>query len=243
MAAQEQKRHHPRRSSRRSGHTRRMPQRTGSHLAHHQKRATRHPRPKRPWVDTLQGGRAQMLKESPVSKLCPRRAQIGTACARRSLHNRRHAASDSHSASARPIVRNLWGSIGVDVAVVNPRKRHRGDGARMVAVDATVRRPVVPEPQTKAPKARVCRSLSRSVRWVDGGAGHGFVSVACQLCCQSRRELAGQRTSRTLPLSAPLQPDRRKRPPCTPTHPTRAAKSAARSLSDNAQPLHTNCAA
>jgi hypothetical protein len=83
VAAQEQKRHHPRRGSRRSGHTGRMPQRTGSHLAHHQKRATRHPRPTRPWVDTLQGGRAQMLKESPVSKLCPRRAQIRTACARR----------------------------------------------------------------------------------------------------------------------------------------------------------------
>jgi hypothetical protein len=173
------------------------------------------------------------------TKTCPDQDRLRPT----TLHNRRHAASDSHSASARPIVRNLWGSIGVDVAVVNPRKRHRGDGARMVAVDATVRRPVVPEPQTKAPKARVCRSLSRSVRWVDGGAGHGFVSVACQLCCQSRRELAGQRTSRTLPLSAPLQPDRRKRPPCTPTHPTRAAKSAARSLSDNAQPLHTNCAA
>src|SRR5262249_26789320 len=101
--------------------------------------------------------RAQMLKESHVSKLRPRRAQIRTGCARRFLHNRRHAASHSHSATARPIVRHLRGSIGVDVAVVNPTKRQRGDGARNVAVEATVRRPAVPEPQTKAPKdTRVC---------------------------------------------------------------------------------------
>ena len=100
-----------------------------------------------------------------------------------------------------PIGRNLRGSIGVDVAVVNPRKRQRADGARNVAVDTTVRRPVVPEPQTTAPKdTRVCRTLSRPVRWADGRASHGFVSIACQLCRQSRRELAGQRLSRTLPL-------------------------------------------
>jgi hypothetical protein len=68
-------------------------------------------------------------------------------------------------------------------------------------VDTTVRRSVVPEPQTKAPKdTSVCRALSRPVRWADGHASHGFVSIACQLCCQSRRELAGQRLSRTLPL-------------------------------------------
>ena len=29
--------------------------------------------------------------------------------------------------------------------------------------------------------------------------GHGSESVACQLCCQSRRERPGQRTSRILP--------------------------------------------
>ena len=34
------------------------------------------------------------------------------------------------------------------------------------------------------------RALSRSVGTAHGGAGHGSVSVACQLCCQSRRELA-----------------------------------------------------
>jgi hypothetical protein len=34
------------------------------------------------------------------------------------------------------------------------------------------------------------RALSRSVGTADGVPGHGSVSVACQLCCQSRRELA-----------------------------------------------------
>ena len=45
------------------------------------------------------------------------------------------------------------------------------------------------------------RALSRSVGTADGAPGHGSVSVAGQLCCQSRRGLPGQgqRTSRTLP--------------------------------------------
>ncbi len=34
------------------------------------------------------------------------------------------------------------------------------------------------------------RALSRSVGTADGVPGHGSVSVACQLCCQSRREPA-----------------------------------------------------
>ena len=34
------------------------------------------------------------------------------------------------------------------------------------------------------------RALSRSVGTADGVPGHGLVSVACQLCCQSRRGLA-----------------------------------------------------
>ena len=34
------------------------------------------------------------------------------------------------------------------------------------------------------------RALSRSVGTADGVPGHGSVSVACQLCCQSRRGLA-----------------------------------------------------
>jgi hypothetical protein len=34
------------------------------------------------------------------------------------------------------------------------------------------------------------QALSRSVGTADGVPGHGSVSVACQLCCQSRRELA-----------------------------------------------------
>jgi hypothetical protein len=34
------------------------------------------------------------------------------------------------------------------------------------------------------------RALSRSVGTADGVPGHGSVSVVCQLCCQSRRELA-----------------------------------------------------
>ena len=54
-------------------------------------------------------------------------------------------------------------------------------------------RPVVPEPQTTAFEderhARL-RALSRSVGTADGVPGHGLVSVACQLCCQSRRGLA-----------------------------------------------------
>ena len=34
------------------------------------------------------------------------------------------------------------------------------------------------------------RALSRSVGTADGVPSHGSVSVVCQLCCQSRRELA-----------------------------------------------------
>jgi hypothetical protein len=63
-------------------------------------------------------------------------------------------------------------------------------------------RPVVSEPQTTAFEgerhARL-RALSRSVGTADGVPGHGPVSVACQLCCQSRRGLARSATSRTLP--------------------------------------------
>ena len=138
-------------------------------------------------------GRAQILKESPVSKLCPRRAQISTACARRSLDNRRHAASDSHSASSGPIVRNLRGSIGVDVAVVHTGERHRADGARVVAVDTTVCRPVMPEPQTTASKMSDTHvyghSAGRSVP-LTGCPVTGRCRLPCQLRCQSRRELA-----------------------------------------------------
>jgi hypothetical protein len=68
--------------------------------------------------------------------------------------------------------------------------RQRDDGPGSVAVDTTVCRPVVPEPQTTAFEderhARL-RALSRSVGTADGVPGHGLVSVACQLCCQSRR--------------------------------------------------------
>ena len=54
-------------------------------------------------------------------------------------------------------------------------------------------RPVVPEPRTTAFEderhARL-RALSRSVGTAEGVLGHRSVSVACQLCYQSRRGVA-----------------------------------------------------
>src|SRR6202035_1021539 len=80
-------------------------------------------------------------------------------CARRSPHNRRHAASDSHSARPGPFLRNVRRSIRTYLTDHHPMGRQRGDGPGSVAVDTTVCRPVVPEPQTTASKmsdARVC---------------------------------------------------------------------------------------
>ena len=88
------------------------------------------------------------------------------------------------------------------------------------------------------------RALSRSVGTADGVPGHGSVSVACQLCCQSRRELASSaHRAAHCRVSATSQHDHGERPPSRQTHTTWAAKSAARSLSNDAPPSHTNCAA
>jgi hypothetical protein len=80
-------------------------------------------------------------------------------CARRSPHNRRHAASDSHSARPGPFLRNVRRSVRTYLADHHPMGRQRDDGPGSVVVDTTVCRPVVPEPQTTASKmsdTRVC---------------------------------------------------------------------------------------
>ena len=116
-------------------------------------------------ADTLQDGARANGQGIACIQTVPKTCRIRTACAGRALHNRRHGASDSHSPRSRPIVRNLRGPLGVDVALVHPRKRQRDDGPRVVAVEITVCRPVVPEPQTKASKdTRLFRPLSQSVR-------------------------------------------------------------------------------
>jgi hypothetical protein len=48
-------------------------------------------------------------------------------CARRSRHNRRHAASDSHSARPEPYLRHLRRSIRTNVADHHRAGRHRDD--------------------------------------------------------------------------------------------------------------------
>jgi len=107
-------------------------------------------------------------------------------------------------------------------------------------------RPVVPEPQTTAFEderhARL-RALSRSVGTADGVSGHGPVSVACQLCCQSRRGLAKSAHQPHTAGCLQLQPYHGERPPYRQTRTTRAAKSAARCLSSGAQPSYANCVA
>jgi hypothetical protein len=86
------------------------------------------------------------------------------------------------------------------------------------------------------------RALSAVGRHRRRGAGHGSVSVACQLCCQSRRELARiSAPAAPCRVSATSQPDHGERPPCRQTHTTWAAKSGARCLSSGAQPSHANC--
>jgi len=49
-------------------------------------------------------------------------------CARRSAHNRRHAASDSHSARPGPFLRNVRRSIRTCLADHHPMGRRRDDG-------------------------------------------------------------------------------------------------------------------
>ena len=85
------------------------------------------------------------------------------------------------------------------------------------------------------------RALSRSVGTADGVPP---VAGRCRLpvnCTVSRgASWPGQRTSRTLPGVCDFT-GHRERPPCRPTHTTWAAKSGVHSLSDDAQPSHTNC--
>ena len=92
-------------------------------------------------------------------------------------------------------------------------------------------RPVVPEPPTTAFEderhARL-RALSRSVGTADGLPGHRSVSVACQLCCQSRRGVARSAPGPHCRVSATSPPDHGERPPYRQMHTTWVATSAAR---------------
>jgi hypothetical protein len=160
----------------------------------------------------------------------------------RGADNRRQAASDSHSARPGPFLRNVRRSIRTYLADHHPhgtatrrwpvkcRHGHRGVQTRggRAADHGTERH------------ARL-RPLSRSVGTADGVPVTGRCRLLVSCAVSRGASWPGQRTSRTLPGVCNLTARPRGRPPCRKTHPTWAAKSAARCLSSGAQPSHTNC--